>query len=83
LTGDNWPWATGCDRANETDHVTERIHAMNDNSNSRAQTDEDILNYEFSDEALEAASGTLAGGPRNTYESMRPLLCTAPTNPCC
>jgi hypothetical protein len=56
---------------------------MNDNTDDHDRTDEDILSYEFSDEALEAASGTLPGNPLNTYDSMQPLLCTAPTNPCC
>jgi hypothetical protein len=59
------------------------VRAMNGKIDGRPQTDEEILNYEFSDESLEGAAGLLGDGPRNTYESMRPLLCTAPTNPCC
>jgi hypothetical protein len=36
----------------------ERTIAMNDDASDLDQTDKDILTYEVSDEALEAASGT-------------------------
>jgi hypothetical protein len=36
---------------------------MNDTVTDLDQTDEDILTYDVSDEALEAAAGTERGGP--------------------
>jgi hypothetical protein len=38
----------------------ERINAMNDDTTTLDQADEDILTYTVSDEALEAAAGTAA-----------------------
>ena len=51
----------------------ERINAMNDTTTDLDQTDEDILTYTVSDEALEAAAGTERGAL--TSNSLQPEHC--------
>jgi hypothetical protein len=56
----------------------ERIEAMNETTIDLDQADEDILTYDVSDEALEAAAGTEGGSPPATTYNY-----TLPAYICC
>jgi hypothetical protein len=54
----------------------ERTNAVNDSTSNRDRTEEEILTYEVSDEALESAAGTGMGNW--TFGACTGLNCTSP-----